>query len=259
MRHSAISRYHWLSGRMSAEFNVRQRKKRPLSLTTKQPRATNKETEMEDNLITVTGMLSGSINGVAVNGTVTGTADKRTGRVTNIFHDIDPAIGRELSSIGIGQTIVCAHMAIEEGAARNLISMAPGQRLQRLATFKLPSHSMQCLQTVAWTAPNAAVVTMEYSGTLPSVSGESLPMPDMQCDFNQCDARKILQRGATQAPIGDNPQTLSVEIEYSIMGAEKIAWPACKSQLLENAKNTSSYDEKSREVTYNTYVRMLEG
>lgn len=214
---------------------------------------------MEDNLITVTGMLSGSINGVEINGTVTGTADKKTGRVTNVFHDIDPAIGRELSSIGIGQTIVCAHMAVEEGAARNLISMAPGQRLQRLATFKLPSHCMQCLQTVAWTAPNAAVVTMEYSGTLPSVSGESLPMPDMQCEFNQSGDRKILQRGTTEAPIGNDPQTLSVEIEYSIIGTEKMAWSASKSQRLENAKNTSSYDEASREITYNTYVRMLEG
>ena len=69
-------------------------------------------------------MLSGSINGVAINGTVTGTADRETGRVTNVFHDIDPAIGPELSSMGIGQTIVCAHMAVEEGAARNLISKA---------------------------------------------------------------------------------------------------------------------------------------
>lgn len=241
------------------QVQVRQRKKRPLSLTTKQPRATKRESEMKGNLITVTGMLSGSVNGVAINGTVTGTADKKTGRVTNVFHDIDPAIGPELSSIGIGQTIVCAHMAIEEGSARNLISMAPGQRLQRLATFKLPSHSMQCLQTVAWTAPNAAVVTMEYSGTLPSVSGKSLPMPDMQCEFNQSGARKILQRGTTKAPIGDDPQTLSVEIEYSIIGAKKIFWPSSKSQRLENAKNTSSYDEASREITYNTYVRMLEG
>jgi hypothetical protein len=212
----------------------------------------------EDNIITVTGMLSGSINGVAINGTVTGTADRTTGRVTNVFHDIDPAIGRELSCIGIGQTIVCAHMAIEKGKARNLISMAPMQRLQRFATFKLPSHTMQCLQTVAWTAPNAAVVTMEYSGTLPSVTGESLPMPDMQCEFKQTDSRKIVQSGATQAPIGCNLQALSVEIEYSITGIKRIDWADSKSQVLENAKNTSSYDETTQKITYTTYVRMLE-
>ena len=220
---------------------------------------TNKDKRPHGNLITVTGMLSGSINGVAINGTVTGTADRETGRVTNVFHEIDPAIGRELSSIGIGQTIVCAHMAVEEGAARNLISMAPMQRLQRLATFKLPSHSMQCLQTVAWTAPNAAVVTMEYSGTLPLVSGKSLPMPDMQCEFKQTDSRKILQSGTTQAPIDSDPQALTVEIEYSIMGTMRIDWAVSKSQVLENAKNTSSYNETTQEITYNTYVRMLEG
>jgi hypothetical protein len=219
---------------------------------------TNKAKNPDGNLITVTGMLSGSINGVTINGTVTGTADRKTGRVTNVFHDIDPVIGRELSSIGIGQTIVCAHMAVEEGAARNLISMAPMQRLQRLATFKLPSHSIQCLQTVAWTAPNAAVVTMEYSGALPLVSGKSLPMPDMQCEFKQTDSRKILQSGTTQALIGSDPQALTVEIEYSIIGTKTIDWPALKSQVLENAKNTSSYDETTQEITYNTYVRMLE-
>ena len=220
---------------------------------------TNKDQNPDDNLITVTGMLSGSINGVAINGTVTGTADKTTGRVTNVFHDIDPAIGHELSAVGIGQTIVCAHMAVEEGAARNLISMAPMQRLQRLATFKLPSHSMKCLQTVAWTSANSAVVTMEYSGTLPSVSRGSLPMPDMQCQFKQTDARKIQQSGTTDAPIGSEAQTLAVEIEYSIIGTKKIDWPVLKSQVLENAKNTSSYDETTHEITYNTYVRMLEG
>lgn len=219
---------------------------------------TTKEQTPNGNLITVTGMLSGSINGVTINGTVTGTADKKTGRVTNVFHDIDPAIGPELSSIGIGQTIVCAHMAVEEGVARNLISMASMQRLQRLAIFKLPSHSMQCLQTVAWTAPNAAVVTMEYSGTLPSVSGESLPMPDMQCVFKQTDSRKIQQSGTTQAPIGSDLQALSVEIEYSIIGTKGIDWAISKSQVLENARNTSSYDETTQEITYNTYVRMLE-
>jgi len=221
---------------------------------------TSKDKTPDDNIISVTGMLSGSINGVAINGTVTGTADKKTGRVTNIFHDIDPAIGHDLSSIGIGQTIVCAHMAVEIGAARNLISMAPMQRLHRLATFKLPAHSMKCLQTVAWTAPNAAVVTMEYSGALPSVSsGSSLPMPDMKCEFKQTDSRQIQQSGMTQAPIGNDLQALSVEIEYSIIGTRKIDWPTSKSQCLENAKNTSSYDEVTKEITYNTYVRMLEG
>lgn len=223
----------------------------------------NKEQISGSNLITVTGALSGSINGVTINGTVTGTADRGTGRVTNVFHDIDPAIGRELSSMGIGQTIVCAHMAVEVGAARNLISMAPMQKLQRLATFKLPSHSMQCLQTVAWTAPNAAVVTMEYSGTLPSVSGASLPMPDMQCEFRQTGSHTIQQSGTTQAPIGSDPQPLFVEIKYSIDGP-KIAWstlglPTSGLQFLENANNTSSYDETTKEITYNTDVRMLEG
>lgn len=223
-----------------------------------------KEQIHDSNLIIVSGILSGSINGVAINGTVTGTADKETGRVTNVFHGIDASIGRELSSIGIGQTIVCAHMAVEVGAALNLISMAPMQKLQRLATFKLTSHSMQCIQTVAWTAPNAAEVTMEYSGTLPSVSGEtSLPMPDMQCEFRQTGPQTILQSGMTQAPIGSDLQPLSVEIQYSVE-EPKIAWsalesPARSSQFLENANNTSSYDETTKEITYNTYVRMLEG
>ena len=202
-------------------------------------------------------MLSGNINGVAINGTVTGTADMVTGRVTNIFHDIDPAIGAELSSIGIGQTIVCAHMAIEDGAARNLLSMAPMQRLQRLATFKLPSHTMQCLQTVAWTTKNAAVVTMEYSGTLPLVSEASNPMPDMQSEFKQLDSQTILQSGSTKAPIGKDLQPLSVEIKYSIDGPQ-LLWSSKKIQLLENANNTSSYDKATKKITYNTDVRMLE-
>jgi hypothetical protein len=215
-----------------------------------------KQKTTDANLISVTGTLSGSINGVAIKGKVTGTADRVTGRVTNVFHGIDVAIGPELSSIGIGQTIVCAHMAVEVGAARNLISMAPMQKLQRLATFKLPFHSMQCLQTVAWTAPNAAVVTMEYSGTLPSVSGALLSMPDMQCEFRQTGTHTIQQSGKTQAPIGGDPQALSVEIQYSIEGP-KIAWSTLASQLLENANNTSSYDKMTREITYNTDVRML--
>jgi hypothetical protein len=211
----------------------------------------------ESNIITVTGMLSGSINGVAINGTVTGTADKETGRVTNIFHDIDPAIGAELSSIGIGQTIVCAHMALEIGAAQNLLSMAPMQRLQRLATFKLPSHTMQCIQTVAWTTENAAVVTMEYSGTLPAVSGASHSMPDMQSEFKRTVSQTIQQSGSTQAPIGRDLQSLSVEIQYSIDGPQ-LKWSPIELQFLENANNTSSYDKTTRKITYNTDVRMLE-
>lgn len=218
----------------------------------------NKEQIPGSNLITVTGTLSGSINGVAINGTVTGTADRGTGRVTNVFHSIDPAIGPELSSIGIGQTIVCAHMAVEVGAARNLISMVPMQKLQRLATFKLPSHSMQCLQTVAWTAPNAAVVIMEYSGTLPSVSGASLSIPDMKCEFRRTGSQTIQQSGTTEAPIGSDLQPLSVDIQYTIDGPQ-INWTPLGSQFLENANNTSSYDETTQEITYNTDVRMLEG
>ena len=83
-------------------------------------------------------------------------------------------------------------------------------------------------------------------------------MPDMQCEFKQTDSRKIQQSGTTQAPIGSDPQVLSVEIEYSIIGTKKIDWSTSKSQFLKNAKNTSSYDETTQEITYNTYVRMLE-
>jgi hypothetical protein len=222
------------------------------------------ENEEKNNseLITVRGILSGAINGVSINGTVTGTADIETGRVTNIFHNIDPEIGQELSSIGIGQTIVCAHMAVEIGSARNLNSIAPMQTLKRLATFKLSSHSMECLQTVAWTAPNEAVVTMEYSGSLPKSSNDSLEMPDMQCEFKQSGPENILQSGTTQAPIGRELQDLSVEIKYAFNknrnNENKIAWSSLKSQYLENAKNKSSYDETTKEITYNTYVRMLE-
>src|SRR5688500_4671882 len=94
------------------------------------------------NLITVTGKLGGSINGVSINGTVTGTANRATGHVTNVYHGIDPAIGPELSRMVLGLTIVCAHMAVETGAARNLNSLVPMQTLQRIVTFTLPSHSM---------------------------------------------------------------------------------------------------------------------
>ncbi|MFJ7107432.1 hypothetical protein ACIQU2_07430 [Pseudomonas sp. NPDC098740] len=211
----------------------------------------------DSNLITVTGTLSGSINGVTINGTVTGTADRSTGHVTNVYHGIDPAIGPELSRIVLGLTIVCANMAVEVGPGRNLNSMAPLQSMQRIATFTLPSHSMQCLQTVAWQEPNVAVVTMAYSGTLPSFSGASLPIPDVLSEFRQTGPQTIHQSGTTQATFDGSPQPLSVDIQYSINGP-KIAWSTpLGSQFLENANNTSSYDETTQEITYNTDVRML--
>lgn len=208
------------------------------------------------NLINVTGKLGGSINGVAINGTVTGSADRGSGHVTNVYHGIDPAIGPELSRMVLGLTIVCAHMAVEAGAAKNLNSMVPMQTLQRLVTFTLPSHSMQCLQTVAWTEPNVAVVTMEYSGTLPSCSGESLPIPDVLSEFRQTGPETIQQRATTQATFDGDTQPLSVDIKYSIEGG--IPGSISVSQSLENANNTSSYDETTQEITYNTDVRMLE-
>lgn len=211
----------------------------------------------EKDIITVTGILSGEINGVPINGTVTGTANPKTGHVTNVFHNIDPAIGKELSSIGIAQTIVCAHMAIEVGSAKNLNSMAPMQWLQRVATFKLPSHKMECRQRVAWTSPNAAVVSMEYSGTLPSIKEATHSIPDTQCDFNRTSGHAIKQIGSTQALTSNNSQSLSLEIDYMISGSQP-KWSAVKPQLLENANNTSSYNETTREITYNTDVRMLE-
>lgn len=217
----------------------------------------NKEKVSGNNLITVTGTLSGSINGVAINGTVTGTADRSTGHVTNVYHGIDPAIGPELSRIVLGLTIVCANMAVEVKAARNLDSMAPMQSMQRIATFTLTSHSMQCVQTVAWPEPNVAVVTMAYSGTLPSFSGASLPIPDVLSEFRQTGPQTIQQSGTTQASFDGDPQPLAVDIKYSIDGP-KIAWSTLRSQLLENANNTSSYDETTHELTYNTDVRMLD-
>jgi hypothetical protein len=209
------------------------------------------------NLITVTGKLGGSINGVAINGTVTGTADRSTGHVTNVFHGIDPAIGPELSLMHLGQTIVCAHMAVEVGAAQNLTSMVPMQLIQRLVTFTLPSHSMQCQQTVAWMGPNVAEVTMEYSGTLPSLSGASFPIPDVLSEFRQTGPQTIQQSGTTQATFDSDPLPVSVDIKYSIDGP-KISQSTPMSQFLENANITSSYDETTQEITYNTDVRMLE-
>lgn len=208
-------------------------------------------------LITVTGTLIGSINEVAINGTVTGTADRNTGHVTNVYHGIDPAIGPELSRIVLGLTIVCAHMAVEVGAARNLNSMAPMELIERLATFTLPSHTMKCLQTVAWPGQNIAEVTMEYSGTLPSFSDTSFQIPDVLSEFKQTGPGSILQSGTTQASYGGDPQPLSVEIQY-LIDAPKLAWISQGVQILENANNTSSYDEAAREITYNTDVRMLE-
>lgn len=207
-------------------------------------------------VITVTGRLLGSINGVLIDGTVTGTADKRTGHVTNVYHGIDPAIGPELSRMVLGLTIVCAHMAVEAGTAQNLNSIVPMQTLRRLVTFTLPSHSMKCVQTVAWTEPNVAVVTMEYSGTLPTCSGKPQPIPDVRSEFRQTGPETIQQRATTQATFDCDPQSLSVDIEYSIDG--RIPGSISVSQLLENSNNTSSYDETTQEITYNTDVRMLE-
>lgn len=82
-------------------------------------------------------------------------------------------------------------------------------------------------------------------------------MPDMQCEFRRTGSQAIRQSGMTEAPISSAPQTLSVEIQYLIDGPE-IAWSTVGAQILENANNTSSYDEATREITYNTYVRMLE-
>jgi len=217
----------------------------------------NKEQIDSSILIKVTGKLAGSINGVAINGTVTGTADRKTGHVTNVYHGIDPAIGPELSRMVLGLTIVCAHMAVEAGAAQNLNSLVPMQTIRRLVTFSLPSHSMHCLQTVAWRGPNEAVVTMEYSGTLPSCSGALLPIPDVLSEFRQTGLQTIQQSGTTQATFDGDPQPLSVDIKYSIDG-RSIPKSASVSQFLENTNNTSSYDETTQEITYNTDVRMLE-
>jgi len=218
----------------------------------------NKENILSNDIITVSGKLGGNINGVSINATVTGTADRRTGHVTNVFHGIDPAIGPELSLMHLGQTIVCAHMAIELGAAQNLNSLVPMQFIERLVTFTLPSHSMQCLQKVAWTGPNVAEVTMEYSGTLPSSSRMKLPTPDVRSTFRQTGPQTIHQSGTTSAAFDSDPQPVSVNIEYSIHG-KSIPQSAPVSQFLENANITSNYDETTQTITYNTDVKMLEG
>lgn len=211
----------------------------------------------DSNIITVTGQLIGSINGVTIDGTVTGTANRGTGHVTNVYHDIDPEIGQELSRIVLGLTIVCANMAVEVGSARNLDSMVPTQTVKRVATFTLKSHTMKCVQTVGWTAPNAAVVTMEYSGSLPSVEGAYYPIPDVASEFQQTGPQSIKQSGTTQATFESNPEALSVVIDYTIEGAERLAL-SDGLQNLENANNTSMYDEGTKTIIYNTDVRMLE-
>jgi hypothetical protein len=217
----------------------------------------NTEQIPSSKLITVTGKLSGSINGIAINATVTGTADRSSGHVTNVFHGIDPAIGPELSLMHLGQTIVCAHMAVEVGTAKNLNSMVPMQLIERLVTFTLPSHSMQCVQKVAWTGPNVAEVTMEYSGTLPSSSRAALSIPDVRSEFRQTGPHTIEQRGKTLAAFDTDPLPVSVDIKYSIDGP-RIAQSTPVLQFLENANITSFYDERTQEITYNTDVRMLE-
>ena len=209
------------------------------------------------NLINVKGTLSGSINGVAINGTVTGTADRSTGHVTNVYHGIDPEIGQELSQIVLGLTIVCANMAVEQGVARNLDSMAPKQSMQRLAIFKLPSHTMECRQTVSFSNSDEAVVSMEYSGELPPFSKGANSIPDVVSEFRQTGPQTIQQSGKTEAVFDGKPLPLSVEIQY-IMDGSKIAWSSLAQQFLENSNNTSSYDETTKEIIYNTDVRMLE-
>ncbi|MEI7577731.1 MAG: hypothetical protein WCK51_12630 [Armatimonadota bacterium] len=215
------------------------------------------EQTKEINQIAVAGKVFGSINEHAFNGTVTGTANRATGHVRNIYHGIDPAIGAELSRIVLGLTIVCSDMAIEVGTARNLNSIAPMQSMRRLATYRLPNHTMQCLQTVIWPVQNIAVVTMEYSGTLPVVSGEGPPIPDVICDFQQTGPQTIRQYGQTHASFGAEALPLSVEIDYWI-NVHRIAWSKSEKQCLANEKNSSKYDATRRTITYDTHVRMLE-
>lgn len=217
-----------------------------------------KEQVTSGNVINVTGKLSGNVNGVAINATVTGTADKGTGHVTNVFHGIDPAIGPELSLMHLGQTIVCAHMAIEVGAAKNLNSLVPMQLIERVVTFTLPSHTMRCLQKVAWTGPNVAEVYMEYSGTLPQSARATFPIPDVRSKFQQTGPQTIHQSGKTLAAFDSDPLPVSVDIEYSIDGP-RISQSIPESQFLENANISSHYDASTRKLTYNTDVRMLEG
>jgi hypothetical protein len=216
-----------------------------------------KEQIKRSNIVTVTGKVSGNINGIKINGTVTGTADRSTGHVENVYHDIDPAIGPQLSRIVLGLTIVCANMAVEEGSAKNLDSMTPMQTIKRTVTYKFSSHTMKSVQTVAWPEPNRAEVIMEYSGTLPSLSGKSLPINDVLSVFSKTGSQKILQIGKTHTAFGEKPEHVSIDIQYFIEG-NKIAWSKEKFQFLENADNKSTYDEKTKEITFNTKVRMLD-
>lgn len=216
-----------------------------------------KEQIKKSNIVTVFGKVSGNINGIKINGTVTGTADRNTGHVKNVYHDIDPAIGPQLSRIVLGLTIVCANMAVEEGSAKNLDSMTPMQTIKRTVTYKFSSHTMKSIQTVSWPEPNRAEVIMEYLGTLPSLSGKSLPINDVLSVFSKTGSQKILQSGKTHASFGGKEEPVSVDIQYFIEG-NKIAWSKEKFQFLENAENKSTYDEKTKEITFNTKVRMLD-
>ncbi|WP_298139676.1 hypothetical protein [Flavobacterium sp.] len=216
-----------------------------------------KEQIKRSNIVTVTGKVSGNINGIKINGTVTGIADRDTGLVENVYHDIDPKIGPQLSRIILGLTIVCANMAVEEGSAKNLDSMTPMQTIKRTVSYKFSSHSMKSIQTVSWPEPNRAEVIMEFSGTLPSLSGKSLPINDVLSVFSKNGSQKILQSGKTHAAFGEKPVPVSVDIKYFIEG-NRIAWSKEKFQFLENADNKSTYDEKTKEITFNTKVRMLD-
>ena len=81
--------------------------------------------------------------------------------------------------------------------------------------------------------------------------------PDMVSEFRQTGSQTIRQSGKTKATFDGEAKPLSVEIEYSIDG-KKIVWSELGSQFLENANNTSTYDEKTKTITYDTDVRMLE-
>lgn len=211
-----------------------------------------------NSMFAVSGSLSGAINGVQIDGVVTGTADGRTGHVANVYHDIDPEIGPELSRMILAQTIICAGMAIQVEDARNLNTLIPMQKHQRVCTFTLPSHTMICKQSVEWVQPRAAVVTMDFSGDLPKFSGESTSITDVHSEFRQTGSNSILQTGKTEAMFDGGTQPLSVQIEYLIDGPP-IASEKPFSQILENAKNSASYDRESKKILFNTDVRMLVG
>lgn len=209
-----------------------------------------------NSIFAVSGILSGAINGVPVDGVVTGTANGSTGHVENVYHDIDPEIGPELSRMILAQTIICAGMAVQVDGAKNLNTLIPMQNHQRICTFTLPSHTMICKQTVEWVLPRAAVVTMEFSGNLPKFSGEPTSISDVQSEFRQTGPNSIQQTGKTEVQFDDGTQPLSVEIEYVIDGPP-ISSEQSVRQILENAKNSASYDKQSKKILFNTDVRML--